>query len=352
MKIVHIVHNYYGFSGASLQAKNLAKAIFRYNKSLEQVFITRINVSSEKLNNNFTNEFPVMELPAGFNRLLAFFKLCLKIKPDIAHFHGADFGLLVICKVLNIKVYWKSTLLGSDDFDSLVGASKKGFIKKKLLRFIDVNNTLTKQIYNINRHYLPSSKLITVPNGVETESLDKIIRNEKLAVIISAVIPRKKILEGINFFKVNLAHAGYKLLIFGPTDSGLDGYNKDYVQQCLSLADSHIIFKGSVSHDEIKKALSKSDFLIHLSEKEGMPNVVLEAMGQGVYPIVSEMNGLAEEIIETKKCGYITSDLHKFSIDNYTGINIDGIKIISGSYDFKVVAARTCQIYELLHGDK
>ncbi|WP_449549908.1 glycosyltransferase family 4 protein [Lelliottia amnigena] len=353
MKIVHIVHNFYGFSGASLQAKNLAEAIVNYDKSTEQFFVTRLkNGPEKKLVDKVIDDFFVVEIPAGISRILTFIKFCLKVKPDIAHFHGADFGLLVTCRILNIKVYWKSTLLGSDDFSSLIGSSTKGIIKKKLLSCIDVNNTLTKQIYDINSHYLPPSKLVTIPNGVEAESLDKIVRNERLAVIISAIIPRKKILEGIDFFKQNLAHKGYMLLIFGPYDSGLDGYNKEYVKQCLSFADSNIIFKGNVNHSEIKTALSKVGFLIHLSEKEGMPNVVLEAMGRGVYPIVSEMNGLAYEIIKNEKCGYITSSSKKFSIENYMGINKDGMKIIAENYEFKVVAAKTCQIYELLYGDK
>ncbi|ASQ18725.1 glycosyltransferase family 4 protein [Enterobacter cloacae] len=352
MKIVHIVHNFHGFSGASLQAKNLAKAIVKYDKSTEQFFVTRIKNGPVKLVDKYIDDFVVVETPLNISRLLTFFKFCLKFKPDIAHFHGADFGLLVICKILNIKVYWKSTLLGSDDFDSLIGRSTKGMIKKKLLNCIDVNNTLTKQIYDINNHYLPPSKLVTIPNGVEMESLDKIGRNERLAVIISAIIPRKKILEGIEFFKQNLAHKGYKLLIFGPCDSGLDGYSKEYVKQCLSLADSNIIFKGNVNHNEIKNALSKAGFLIHLSEKEGMPNVVLEAMGRGVYPIVSEMNGLAYEIIINEKCGFIISGSEKFSIDNYMDINKDGMRIIAENYEFKVVATKTCQIYESLCGDK
>lgn len=41
MKIIHIVHNFYGFSGASLQAKNLANAISKYDPAIEQIFVTR-----------------------------------------------------------------------------------------------------------------------------------------------------------------------------------------------------------------------------------------------------------------------------------------------------------------------
>lgn len=348
MKIIHIVHNFYGFSGASLQAKNLANAISKYDPAIEQIFVTRKDDNKKDRNDN--NE-KVIQIPVNLKRMLSFFILCLKVKPDIAHFHGTDFGLLIVCRILKIKVYWKSTLLGSDDFDSLIGTTTRGIIKKGLIKLIDINNTLTQQIKEINSRYLPPSRLITIPNGVEKKDFLEVNR-DKVVLIISALIPRKKVIEGIEFFKSYFAPYEYKLRIYGPSDSTLDGYNAEYVNSCFSFADENIEFMGNVKHEEITKALGKSLFLIHLSDKEGMPNVVLEALSNAVYPIVSPMNGLAKEIIESETYGYIISDDMTFDANNYEGINIEGAKVIEKKYAFNIIAEKTHEIYKLLLGEK
>ena len=40
MKILHFVHNYYGFSGASRQARNIALGIRNNDKNIKQRFFS------------------------------------------------------------------------------------------------------------------------------------------------------------------------------------------------------------------------------------------------------------------------------------------------------------------------
>ncbi|WP_318390409.1 glycosyltransferase family 4 protein [Enterobacter sp.] len=344
MKVIHIVHNYYGFSGASLQAKNLASEINKKG-DIKQFFFTRINKANKVTHDD--DHFNVIPSKCNWTRAITFGRFCLKIKPDIVHFHGADFLLLLVCYCLNIKIYWKSTLLGSDDFRTLCGNGIRGKVKRKLLKRIDVNNTLTKQIYDINREYIDESQLVIVPNGVELPNIDICRDKSKIAIIISALIPRKGIIEGIRFYINNLEKLGYTLHVIGPLDPNLEGYNASYVDECINYRSENIIFEGSLSHTAVKDFLCRAQFLIHLSRKEGMPNVVLEAMAYGLVPILGDMDGLAYELLSSESLGFVVGD-KVFNESYYNKMNVEGRHYVETNNGFPVIASKTIAIYEKL----
>ncbi|TOG37936.1 hypothetical protein CGJ01_24295, partial [Vibrio parahaemolyticus] len=69
---------------------------------------------------------------------------------------------------------------------------------------IDVNNALTLQIYNKNKQYIPNDSIVVIPNGVvEYQAINN---KQKRAIIISAIIPRKRVIAGIQFFNQHLLH--------------------------------------------------------------------------------------------------------------------------------------------------
>lgn len=345
MKVIHIVHNYYGYSGATLQAKNLAKEI-NNNQKIHQVFFTRNNdaLTNTELQDDTLN---VVATSGGVKRAVDFAMLCFRFKPQIAHFHGADFLLLIICKIFGIRTYWKSTLLGSDDFASLCGKGFRGFIKKKLLSLININNALTQQMYDINRKFIRESRLVIIPNGVELPDLETCSVKDKSALIVSALIPRKGIIEGIDFYKNNLEKLGYKLHVIGPNHAGLEGYDDAYANECLRYSSGNIIFEGGLSHDQVKSFLARARFLIHLSKKEGMPNVVLEALAYGLVPIIDDMDGLSNELLKSEQMGYNVKN-GIFHEDSYSLINVDARDYIHHNIGFPIIAKKTLCIYNML----
>lgn len=70
-----------------------------------------------------------------------------------------------------------------------------------------------------------------------------------------------------------------------------------------SLAGSRIVeFIGEVTNDAAKQLLATQDVFILLSDYEGLPLSLLEAMGQGVVPVVSDLaSGIGEVVADT--CG-------------------------------------------------
>ncbi|WP_338804090.1 glycosyltransferase family 4 protein [Xenorhabdus griffiniae] len=341
MKVLHSVHNYFGFSGASKQAKNIALNLKHHYPNIEQRFFSIGKKNEAKKSQDF---IVYNTKPSLTKRCIEFIFILYKYKPDLVHFHGADFALLIICKLFRIKIYWKTTLLGSDDFNTLT-QGRYGYLKKNLLNLIDINNTLTKQIYRINSQHLPSQKLVTIPNGVNIPSPPLLNYKEKIAIIVSAIIPRKSIIEGIEFFNKNLSIHGYILYIIGPNNNQLDGFDDEYYKKCLFFSGENIIFTGKLSHKRTLEYFRKSHFLIHLAKYEGMPNVVLEAMAYSVFPIISSMSGLANELIENNITGFNIDCTEKFYISNFPSINNKGREFIIRKNSFQTVTKKTYSIY-------
>ncbi|MFQ2414366.1 glycosyltransferase family 4 protein [Aeromonas caviae] len=347
MKILHLVHNYYGFSGASRQAKNIAKGILAAYPDIEQRFFTFKSKMCEHYDGDKSDFIVYSSKPHSISKIYSLLKVIILYRPEIIHFHGADFLMLIVCKLMGIQVYWKTTLYGSDDFTSLF-SGRFGTIKKFLTRFIDMNNTLTHQIRKEHNKFLLPERMVTIPNGVNIPSVVNVDEKINLAVIVSAIIPRKSVLEGIFFFNKNLRKLGYKLFIVGPSSPRLDGFSPEYLDECKNHQDDNVIFLGEISHEKTLDILRKARFLIHLSRSEGMPNVVLEAMAYSVYPILSDMNGLTEELIDDGVTGFNVEKRNDFSLLKHLSYNAKGRDSVIEKNSFDIVSSKTVDVYEVL----
>lgn len=64
----------------------------------------------------------------------------------------------------------------------------------------------------------------------------------------------------------------------------------------LNLADQ-VIFLGKIKHEDVKKHLLEADVYIQYSIQEGFCNAVLEAQAMGLLCLVSDAEGLAENVL-------------------------------------------------------
>lgn len=345
MKILHYVHSYDGYSGASKQAIALAKELSLLGCT--QKFVSEVSFS----NKNGINTSSCIFLSPYVWGVFQFIKVLISFKPDVVHFHGASFKYLPLAALFS-SVYWKTTLFGDDDFNSLIKKTSKlkGYVKKKLIGLIDTNNSLTHQNYMENIKYISKNKIVTIPNGVVFER-DLIFKKSKIVIIIAVIIPRKRILEAINFFQLNFESLGYKLYVIGPYDNPvLDGFSAKYVERCLSLASESIIFTNKLDSEKIKTYLHSASYLLLFSTFEGMPNVVLEALSNGLIPIVTPMGGVSAEILsDNEDIGLILSE---DNISLKTEIPVCDFKsfvrcrsLIERKYAMNIVAKKTFDIY-------
>lgn len=66
-----------------------------------------------------------------------------------------------------------------------------------------------------------------------------------------------------------------------------------------------VVFKGKLSHEAIKEAMERADIYIQYSISEGFCNAVLEAQAMGLLCIVSDAEGLQENVIHGQT-GWVT----------------------------------------------
>lgn len=336
MKVVHLIHSLSSYSGAAKQALNLISHLEK--NGVHNIIFTRSS------NSNHNNQVYISKNNI-ISRATSFIVLYFKLKPDLVHFHGSDFLILLLCKIFRVKTYWKSTLYGSDDFYTLCKKSRFGHIKRLLIHLIDCNNCLTQQMYNVNKNFLNQKKLVVIPNGVLLPINNTVPQKEKIAIIISAIIPRKSIIDGICFFNTHLKPLNYILYIVGPYVDTLEGFSEEYKELCFKMSSDKVLFLGEIEQENVFKLLEKARFLIHPSKSEGMPNVVLESFAYSVYPIVTSMNGLASEMISHNINGFNMEENDYFDESKFLSPNSKGKELVHSKYSFDVVSKQTHQLY-------
>src|SRR5690606_23007043 len=61
--------------------------------------------------------------------------------------------------------------------------------------------------------------------------------------------------------------------------------------------EEQVKFLGKLEHQEVKEQLKKADIYIQYSVQEGFCNAVLEAQAMGLLCVVSDAEGLAENVL-------------------------------------------------------
>ncbi len=87
-----------------------------------------------------------------------------------------------------------------------------------------------------------------------------------------------------------------------------DGPNRQQVEQMVAKADVPIEVVGAMSSDSVQKILLNSDMSLLLSDYEGLPTAVVEAMGCGVVPVCLKIRSGIGELIEDGVNGFLTAD--------------------------------------------
>jgi glycosyltransferase involved in cell wall biosynthesis len=168
--------------------------------------------------------------------------------------------------------------------------------------------------YLCEQYGCPPSKVVVVPNGIDPERLRK--RRSREAVRQELVTPQEipvvlfaGRLEAVK--NIPLLLESFVELIKSGKDARLwivgDGSEKDAVLRRieeLSLRDKVIV---TGVRPDLPDLLHAADLFVLCSHSEGLPNVVLEAMGCGKPVIVSPNSG-CREAVDDGTSGWISPD--------------------------------------------
>jgi len=299
-----------------MQAINLCKQLSKVSDTDCKIFNLQkeggFSVSS------ISSSLNLYTLPVNkFNQIVCIFFFLVRFRPQIVHCHGFMLHVILLAKLLGIKIFVKSTLLNDDDFDTLL-SSKKSFIRKVTskiaIKAIDVNNSLTNPIYEINKRYI-SKKAVKISNMY---SRDILCCGEKQnqALIVGAIVPRKDVLGAIDFYQEHLASFIDKLVILGPLQPKSSEYCPRYSEKVRAVIESHsnIEFAGQVSQREVADYMNNSRLLILASSNEGMPNVVIEALANNCFVFTRTLGGVSSQIFDLS-CGRLISDTYNEDLE-------------------------------------
>lgn len=290
---------------------------------------------------------------------------------DVVHYQGIGPNLLNwITKIFNPGVATISTFHCQDYLHQ-----KWGWVAKHSLKLgeyitctvpdavVAVSNSLAgiaKKQYG--------SEAIVIPNGAQVSysaSVNQLtqwgLEDKKYILSVGRLIKHKGVHYLIEAFKqleeTEKLPEGFKLVIVG------DGFHTDdyvgYLRN-ISAGSKNIIFTGAQSGETLKQLFSHAYLFVQPSETEGLSIALLEAMGYGLAPLVSDIKENLEPIGD---CGFsfesknIDSLYEKLSqlLYKQTEIKATGEcakNKIAKEYNWDLIAEKTLAVYENIISSK
>jgi glycosyltransferase involved in cell wall biosynthesis len=269
---------------------------------------------------------PVVRLPAPL-RPGSFFLSSLRYlwkrrrDYDVIHVHSFDSPALagaVIKHLLPAKTYiQKIPRFGSgSSFDRLtrsrLGRARLRYVLKRADAIIPLCPDATSALEAMA---LPAQRIVSIPNGVDTDYFFPAGPEEKrilkrsfgiceeafVGIVVARLIPRKNVMSVLEAWKrVAEQHVESVLIVVGngPEGPRLKGYADD------AFDGRAVIFTGKSSRAEVARLMRTADVSVSYSASEGMSNAMLEAMASGL-PVVAARGPGIDQLVAHAKSGFL-----------------------------------------------
>jgi colanic acid/amylovoran biosynthesis glycosyltransferase len=197
-------------------------------------------------------------------------------------------------------------VMHSDDefYDAVTNVFVNGKKEYKLSAFVTCSEFLFKKVKATN----PTNIIIeTITYGVPIENIPATSFDDNKLVLIYVgrlVDKQKRITDVVKAFcKACNYINGVEAVIYG---SG----NTSKVLSLINRYDDKkkVTYAGSVDNKEIFDVLSAAHVFVLLSDYEGLPQSLLEAMACGLVPVCFKMNSGIPELVENNKTGILVLD--------------------------------------------
>ena len=201
----------------------------------------------------------------------------------------------------------------------------------------------------------PTREFLHVPNGVDTTRFRPLPRpaNPKVKILfIGRLIPRK------GFQRVIRALPRMRELATQPFEIevvGTGAFQSELDELAVSLGVSDLLhYVGTVPYDMLERSYQYADIFVLTSLSEGMPSVILEAMGCGLPVVASDVGG-NNEIVKEGENGFLIQgdDIETLAQQLATLINDQDLRQRMGArsrelslqYDWAVIMKRYDELY-------
>lgn len=154
---------------------------------------------------------------------------------------------------------------------------------------------------------ISSNKIQVITPAIDTQFFKFNVLSKKKSPMQLITVARLHWKKGLEYTLEALAHLKYKGIDFHYTIIGAGSEKERLVFAAYQLGIlEHITFTGKLEQTEVKKLLEQATIYLQYSIQEGFCNAVIEAQSLGLLCVVSNAEGLAENVLDAKT-GWVVS---------------------------------------------
>ena len=232
-------------------------------------------------------------------RLVVVLSNFLKIKADWVHF---SYGTMAVERALIGRVIGAKVAVSFRGFDISIAPVSNPDLYKKVWPYVD-------KVHCISTDLLMEAKKKGLPKNIPVQVIYPAIdvnrflvpnrkQNEVPHILTVARLHWKKGLE-YTLEALAILKARNIKFIYTIIGEGEERERLVFAAHQLGIAEN-VHFIGKVAHDEVPAWMQKCDYYLQYSIQEGFCNAVLEAQASGMLCIVSDAEGLPENVLHEK----------------------------------------------------
>jgi colanic acid/amylovoran biosynthesis glycosyltransferase len=230
----------------------------------------------------------------------------LKLNTDWLHF---GFATMAIDRESVAKAIGAKLAVSFRGYDIGVYPLKHPECYARLWKYVDKVHVISDDLYQkaLSHGLSPNTRFKKVTPAINIEQFKdeetvNLNKSKELNILTIGRLHWKKgfvdTLEALSLLKKGNVKFKYRII----------GVGKDYERIAfaahqLDLKDE-VVFLGKLNHQEVKQELVKADLYLQYSIQEGFCNSVLEAQALGKLCVVSDAEGLSENILD-KQTGWV-----------------------------------------------
>jgi glycosyltransferase involved in cell wall biosynthesis len=366
------------YGGAGRQALSLAVHLKRRGVS---TLVLTARQERSLSPSEFLDGVPVVRLPVsgprGLRRASFFLSAASYLfsharSHDVFHVHGAYLRVIPIvlsARLLGKTAVVKMTSQGSDDPESS-RQRRMGNLLLWALKRADAVISVSSQMSAVYRNSgLPESKLLEIPNGVQTEVFRPVAEDERRGLRVRLGLPRDAEIalfsgfvgyqKGIDTLLLAWAsvverrRSAYLVLLGPVTEDAPEG--SPSVRELVSRSERTVV---PGLKENVHEYLEASDVFVLPSRLEGLSNALLEAMSSGLACVASNLAGM-DDVIENGRDGLLfpTGEVEPLASSILELFENPGTRLEMGKrartkildrYSIESVAGRYADLYERL----
>lgn len=315
------------FSGAAQQALMLARQLRKLGHHVEFVTVRWRDLPEH----DTVDGFAVTRLYAGrgakHRELRLWANLCAYVWRrrhdfDVLHSHGAYYTNAIVgplARAAGLKSIVKASLANDDLHD--IGRTLSGRLHRALLRQVDACVAISRDLVReFNDCGLPAERIHYLPNGVDTalfhpaDAAARAALRSELGLpadvpvaLYAGVMDARKNIEWLatQWVQQDAFGTGALLVAVGPQSR--EDPNGELIARLDALgrqAPQRFMLRPRSA--DVERYLRAADLLVLPSHREGLPNVVLEAMASGLPCVAADVSG-TRDLVQHGRTGYMYS---------------------------------------------